>query len=146
MITELEEESFKGLIQYYDLKKVKEIENEQIYVVEFKTQNIIIKIQKYFLELYVSLFRVDDPNNEVSLFNLLEYLKQGSSDIPKPNYFKEEKDVNVSYRKQLDYICATISANFEAIKVFFNSDKFEKEMNAIREFVIKQNPNLFKTW
>jgi hypothetical protein len=85
----------KNLIEIYGFKIKEEINDGRYYMIEYSSIDFVIKIEKYFRELYVSLYRLSDPNNEINLFNLLEYLKQGNINVSKSEYFHKEKDIEI---------------------------------------------------
>ena len=105
-------EFFNKLIELYDFKIKAELNEGQSYLIEYESKDFSIKIEKYFREFYVSLYKLDDLENEINLFNLLEYLKQGATDSPRSEYFHKEKDIEICYRNQLEYISTIIYSIF----------------------------------
>jgi len=137
-------ESFSRLIDKYGFIKSAEVKEENVYSIEYYSDVFVIKLEKYFREFYVSLFKTGYPDNGVNLFNLLNYLNTASSDTAKSKFFEEEKDLDERYKMQFNYIVDTIDENFPAINDFFNSGDYKTKMGEIRKFMIKKYPNLFK--
>jgi len=135
---------FKELIELHGFEIKSEINNETSYRLEYSSKDFVIKIEKYFREFYVSLYKLEDLDNEINLFNLLEYLKQGTSDVPKSEYFRKEKDVEECYRKQLKYISSVIYNNYAVIKEFFD-EKYKSRMTDFEKYWKNQHPELYKT-
>ena len=133
----------KNLIEIYGFKIKEEINDGRYYMIEYSSIDFVIKIEKYFRELYVSLYKLSDPNNEINLFNLLEYLKQGSINVPKSKYFHEEKDIEECYRKQLMYISNVFYENFIAINEYFSSDNYALNVVDMKNFRKNKYPDLY---
>lgn len=117
-------EFLKSLIEIYGFRIKTELNEGQSYMIEYSSNDFVIKIEKYFREFYVSLYKIDKPDNEVNLFNLLEYLKQADSKAPRSEYFRKEKDIEECYRKQLSHISSVVYENYDLIKDFFSSDNY----------------------
>ena len=81
---------FKKLIDDYGFHKKNELNDGQSYSIEYSQNNFGIKIETYFREFYVSLYKESRPDYGINLFNLLEYLTHGDESIPKSNYFRKE--------------------------------------------------------
>lgn len=137
-------EFFNKLIELYDFKIKAELNEGQSYLIEYESKDFSIKIEKYFREFYVSLYKLDDLENEINLFNLLEYLKQGATDSPRSEYFHKEKDIEICYRNQLEYISTIIYNNFPAISSFFCSVTFKSNVLAFERYWENKHPELYK--
>ena len=136
-------ELFKNLIEVHNLKVKKEINEEQSYMIEFISENFGIKIEKYFREFYVSVYKIDNLENEVNLFNLMEFLMQGVDYIPKSDYFHNEKDTEECYRKQLKHISIVINDNYAMISDFFSNDDFETKISDFEKYWKTKHPYLY---
>lgn len=121
-----------------------ELNEEQSYMIEYSSNNFIIKIEKYFREFYVSLYKTNEPDKGIELFNLLEYLKRNDTDVPKPGNFLKEKDIEECYRKQFEEISRMFFANYEAINAFFGVDNFDKRFADMRKYRQNKYPELYK--
>lgn len=136
-------ELFKRLIEVYGFKIKTELKEEQSYMIEYSSGGFVIKIEKYFREFYATLYKINKPDSEINLFNLLEYLKQGSLEIPSSEYFRKEKDIEECYRKQLAHISSVIYENFDLIAVFFNEDKYELNVIEFEKFWKNKHPEFY---
>jgi len=136
---------FQKFIEKYGFKEKTKINEEQSYMVEYCSEDFVIKIEKYFLELYISLYKVNKPDDEINLFNLLEYLKQNDPIIPKSEYFRKEKDIEECYRKQLDYISSVLYENYDLINDFFGDDRYELMITEFEKYWKKKHPEFYKT-
>ncbi len=137
-------DSFRKLVEKYGFIKSKELNEEGVYLIEYRSDTFVINLEKYRREFYVTLYKTGYPDNGVALFNLLGYLNQLSSDVPMYKSFQEEKDLDECYKKQLNYITNTINDNFAAINDFFKGGNYESEMAEIEKFMLNKHPNLFK--
>ncbi len=137
-------EFFKKLIEVYGFKIKTELNEGQSYTIKYSSKDFVIKIEKYFREFYVSLYKVNESDNGVNLFNLLEYLKQGAADVPRSEYFRNEKDVEECYRKQLGYISSVIYENYASINDFFSSDNYELKVAELEKYWKNKHPELYK--
>ncbi|MGK6353524.1 hypothetical protein [Parapedobacter sp. DT-150] len=137
-------EFFKRLIEVYDFQKKRELSEGQSYMIEYGSNIFVIKIEKYFREFYISLYKVNRPDEEVNLFNLLEYLKQGDSDIPKSEYFPKEKDIQESYIQQLNHISSVIYENYDLINGFFIDNNYELRMAGFENYWKNKHPEFYK--
>jgi hypothetical protein len=121
-------EFFKRLIEVYGLQIKAELNEGQSYMIEYSSGNFVIKIEKYFREFYVTLYKPNEPDKEINLFNLLEYLRQGDAQVPKSKYFRNENDVEECYKKQLNQISEVIYENYNLINDFFSGNDYELNM------------------
>src|SRR5882724_5917465 len=137
-------DSFIKLVGKYGFSKLTELNEEGAYSIEYRSDTFVIKLEKYRREFYVALYKTGYPDNSVDLFNLLNYLNQASSDVPKFKSFEEEKDWDKCYKKQFNYIVDTIDDYFVVINNFFKNANIESEMEGIEKYMVKKYPNLFK--
>jgi hypothetical protein len=118
-------EFFKRLIEIYGFQIKTESNEGQSYMIEFSSGTFVIKIEKYFREFYATLYKINKLDSEINLFNLLEFLKQGETKVPKSEYFRKEKDIDECYKKQLAYLSSVIYDNYNLINKFFTNDDYE---------------------
>ena len=137
-------ESFKKLVETYGFRIKTELNKEQSYMIEYGSEDFVIKIEKYFREFYASVYRVNELDNGVNLFNLLGYLKQEDVKVPKSEYFRKEIDIDECYRKQLNHISTAIYENYPLIHDFFNDDKYELNMAKLEKYWKKIHPELYE--
>ena len=122
-------EYFEKLISIHGFIKRNELIDDQSYFIEYSSSIFVIKLEKYRKEFYATLYKLDDPDNKVNLFNLLQYLNKSSLKAPESNYFHEENNINECYRKQLRYISGIIYENFVEINIFFYLHFFTRILN-----------------
>ena len=137
-------EFFEKLVEHFQFKIKKELIQEQSYVIEYISKNFVIKIEKYFREFYARLYEINDLNNEINLFNLLEYLNQGSINVFKSEYFRNEKNLEECYRKQLEHISSAAYTNFFLINDFFSQDKYKLKIADFEKYWKNKHPELYK--
>jgi hypothetical protein len=137
-------EFFKKLIDINSFSIKMESSEEQSYMIEYCSKDFVIKIEKYFREFYVSLYKIDKPDDEINLFNLLGYLKQFDAEAPKSEYFRKEKDLEECYKKQLNHISSVIYENYTLISDFFCDDNHEAKFAEFKKYWKTKHPELFK--
>lgn len=135
---------FEKLVEIHGFKIKTQINEEQSYMIEFSSSDFVLKIEKYFREFYATLYKIDRPDNEVNLFNLLEYLRQGDTQIPKSEYFSKEKDIQEGYRKQLAHISSVIYENYRVINDFFSNEDYEIKLAEFEKYWKNKHPELYK--
>ncbi|WP_437918735.1 hypothetical protein [Sphingobacterium sp. LRF_L2] len=135
---------FKTLVELHSFRKKRESNEGQSYVVEYSSSNFVIKIEKYFREFYVSVYKINKPDHEINLFNLLEYLTQGAEKTPKSDYFRNEKDVEECYKKQIDHISTVIHENYILINDFFSGDSYELRIEEFEKYWRNKHPEFYK--
>ncbi|GAA4314533.1 hypothetical protein [Compostibacter hankyongensis] len=122
----------------------KELNEGQSYMVEYSSDNFVIKIEKYFREFYTSIYKINKPDDEINLFNLLEYLKWDDAKADKSAYFRNEKDLEECYKKQLKHISSIIYENYNLINDFFSSDEYELKMAEFEWYWKNKHPEFYK--
>jgi hypothetical protein len=95
---------FKKLIDEFDFSLKEQFNDGQSYFIEYSSMIFVIKIEKYFREFYATMYRLDDPKNEINLFNLLDYLNISNENISSHQSFLKEKNIEECYKKQLHEI------------------------------------------
>ncbi|WP_257667162.1 hypothetical protein [Parapedobacter tibetensis] len=136
-------EFFKRLVELYGFQKKKDLNEGQSYMIEYSSNNFVIKIEKYFREFYTSLYKTNRPDDEINLFNLLEYLKQGDANIPKSEYFRKEKDIQECFRKQLSHTSSVIYENYDLINDFFSGNNYELKMAEFEKYWKNKHPEFY---
>ncbi|WP_183577507.1 hypothetical protein HDF18_11125 [Mucilaginibacter sp. X5P1] len=136
-------ELFKKLIDTYGFKRKTDLNENESYMILFASEKIAIRIEKYFRELYTSLYKVDEPDFEVNLFNLLDYLIQDDEKVPQGEYFHREKDLEECYKKQLTYVSSVIDENYDLISDFFNADKYELRTAEFEKYWRNKHPEFY---
>jgi hypothetical protein len=137
-------DSFSKLVEKHELIKSTEINEEGAYSIKYRSDAFVINLEKYYREFYVTLYKTDNPDEGVNLFNLLDFLNIISLNAPKSRFFEEEKDLDECYKKQFNYIADTIDENFAALNVFFKSENYELKMAEIERFMLNKYPKTFK--
>lgn len=137
-------EFFKRLIEVYGFKIKTELNEGQSYMIEYSSGDFVIKIEKYFREFYATLYKINKLDSEINLFNLLEYLKQGNTQVPKSEYFRKEKNIEECYRKQLAHISSVIYENYGLINDFFNEENYESNVMGFEKYWKSKHPEFYK--
>ncbi|MBB5395092.1 hypothetical protein [Mucilaginibacter sp. AK015] len=137
-------EYFAKLFKVYDFQITQEVNEKNSFMIEFSSTSFLIKIEQYFREFYPTLYKLNKPDSEINLFNLLDYLKRDGAQVPKSNYFKEEKDIEKCYKKQLSYISSVIYENYNSINDFFNDNKYESNMADFENYWKTKHPELYR--
>lgn len=135
---------FKTLIDIYGFNIKREVNDGQSYSIEYNSDIVGIKLEKYRREFYVTLYKLNRPDREINLFNLLDYVNQTKSKALESNYFRDEKNIEAYYRKQLNYISEAIYDNYNVIKDFFSSNNYESKVADLEMYIIKKHPELFR--
>ena len=137
-------EFFDKLIEKYGFKIKEELNDGRSYMIEYSSENFVIHIEKYFREFYVSLEAIDDADNGIDLFNLLEYLKRNFAEVPKSEYFRKEKNIDECYGIQLNHITTTIYENYTLLNDFFSEGNYELKIAEFEEYWKNKHPELYK--
>lgn len=137
-------EFFKKLIEVYGLQIETELNEGQSYMIEYSSGIFVIKIEKYFREFYATIYKLNKSDSEINLFNLLEYLKQFDTQVPKSEYFRNEKDIEECYKKQLNHISEVIYKNYNLINDFFSGNDYELKMIEFEKYWKDKHPALYK--
>src|SRR5687768_7516086 len=138
------DECFSRLINVYNFKRVDRINEGVDFMVDFYSTELVISIEFYRREFYCKLSKENTSDSKIELFNLLDYLKRNTASVPQSNYFKNEKNINQSLKKQVKSLSNVIYDNFADISDFFKQDELESRFAEIREFIISKHPKLFK--
>ena len=136
-------ECFSFLENDLNFEVTKEQNPESNYLIEFTSQSITIKIEKYRRELYCYVYRTGDIKTEVHLFNLLRYLLQEKLAPNSLHYFSEIGDMTESLRLQAELISSRIKENYKAISSFFYDPSYKSNLSKLNSFLVKENPKLF---
>lgn len=134
----------RNLIDRYGFKIDTELNDGQAFEINYSSKNFVVKIEKYFREFYVSLYKVNEPDKGVELFNLLEYLMRNETNVPKPRNFLKEKDLDECFRQQFNEISTLFFDNYTVINDFFNDDTFDIKYADMRRFRQNKYPELYK--
>jgi hypothetical protein len=132
--------SFEILTTRYGLSMLNEINEDQYYLVEYGSKDLKIEIESYYRELYAAVYKTDKSKDGIALFNLLGYLKQDSLDKPEPNFFREEKNLDECYKKQISHIVTALLENYPMIKDFFENDSYD----AFEKYWKTKHPEFYK--
>lgn len=142
-ITKYVYDCFTELVKNFGLTKSNEVDENDNWLIEYKATSFYIKLEKYRREIYTTLFRHDDPEGEINLFNLLQFLNQNEAKKIESNFFEDETDLEECFKKQLSHISTTISTHFHSIETFFNSEDFTTKKIELNNFMKQQYPELF---
>lgn len=134
---------FKFLLLEFNFHITKEESENDDYSIEYSSTSFVIKIEKYFKEFYVTLYKFNDSNSEINLFNLLQFLRRGELLIPMSEYFKNEKNIDECYQKQLTYLSQIIYKNYDQINDFFDEKKYKENIIELEDFWRREHPELY---
>ncbi|HET9058204.1 MAG TPA: hypothetical protein VFN30_15270 [Chitinophagaceae bacterium] len=138
-------EYFEKLIERFGLKKQNEQGDGQSYSVEYSSDIFVVRLEKYRREFYATLYKIGHSDDEINLFNLLQYLnKDATPKAPEAKYFPEESNIDECYRKQLRYITDVVCENFTELNDFFREGNYESKVKDIKRFMMEKYPELYK--
>lgn len=143
VIKSLVRKHFSIFINEHGFSIENEISDESSYLIKFRSDLFCIKIEKYFREFYIQLYKDEVEESEINLFNLLEFVNKDTNNLYESNYFSDEKDITTCYEKQLEYNSKAILDNFMLIKDFFKSKDLKKKLEEITQYLIEENPDLY---
>lgn len=136
---------FEKLMKVYSFKIKSEINEGQTYMIEYSSTDFVIKIEKYFREFYVTLYKVNDESNEINLFNLLEFVKQKDLNISKSKYFPTGKNLEECYKVQLKYMSTVIYDHYDIIIDFFCNGNYKSRLAEFNKYWQDKHPELYRT-
>ncbi|MCH6201539.1 hypothetical protein MMU07_18300 [Aquiflexum sp. LQ15W] len=136
-------EFFKRLIEVHGFQIKTELNEKESYMIEYTSSSFVFKIEKYFREFYATLYKLNKPDKEINLFNLLEYLRHGDVQVPKSEYFRNEKDIEECYKKQLNHISGVIYENYDLINDFFSGNEYELKIIEFENYWKSKHPELY---
>lgn len=119
--------------------------DSESYDYNIKCDNMNILIQVYNRELYFHVSPFNEESNGVSVYNILEFREEEIGKKIEPNYFHEIENLDECIDKQLNLFFSIMSKYYNIIADFCDKKKYENNRTELREFVIKKNPQLFKT-
>lgn len=131
------------LIESYGFRELKKIEDDLSEFAEYSSEHFVVKLVTYRREIYVTLYKAGNPDEEINLFNLLNYLNQKNSTTVESEYFPSETNLEECYRKQLKHIAYTVESHFKEIYDFFTCENIELEYSALEKYMLMTYPNLF---
>jgi hypothetical protein len=144
-LAEIVNSSFGSLAHKYGLRQKNQADDGDTYSVEYEAKHFVIRLEKYRVEIYTTIYKIDNPDIEINLFNLLTYLAPPKDEIPTAEYYKDETDDEKCYKKQLTHIATVLDNYWEAIDDFFSTGDYSSKVAKLREFMVRKHPELFKT-
>lgn len=145
IIKKYADDFFNTLILKFGFKVKSETVSDEFYLMEYVSESYVIKLEKYFRELYTTVYSLSRQDKEVNLFNLLEFLKQNDAEVPDSNYFRKEKNLEECYKKQLTHISSIIYDNLDLLNDFFSKDKVERNILELDSYWKSKYPELYRT-
>jgi hypothetical protein len=106
----------------------------------YRSDNLEVRLERYRNDIYAYVSKFDG-NNEVSLFNLVEFL----SGVRKPTFqsFSDSNNFEEHYRLQFENISMLLQKYLTQINNFFDEANYSKNLNDLRNYMISTYPNLF---
>jgi hypothetical protein len=133
---------FSNLVKRFGLNKTDEIYSEHEYLIEYSSKFFKIKIEKYHRTFDAALYKIGNNEAGIDLFNLLGYLHKNEANIPESNYFENETDLIVCFKKQITHITTLLSENFETINEFFSFGDYNSKRKDLKNFLIEKYPEM----
>lgn len=137
------DDCFENLLGKFGFIKQNEVNEDRTFFVEFSAKTFAVKLEKYRREFYATLYKKDRPDDEINLYNILQYLNQNSSNVPESNYFVDEDDIEECYRKQIRHLASDISDYFPQLDEFFNHEEYDSEIENLDKYLQEKDPELF---
>ena len=125
---------FDKLVEMYGFKIKAELNEGNSYMIEYNSENFVFRIEKYFREFYLTVYSINEPDTEINLFNLLEYLNQEKLIVPKSKFFSGENSIEECFKKQFEYLLSVLIDNYFDINYFFNTDKFKSNIDNLKQY------------
>jgi hypothetical protein len=135
---------FLKKLEGYGFQIKTELSDGESYTVEYFSKELVLKIEKYFREFYVSLYKINKPDSGINLYNLVEYLIRNDNISFKPGNFLKEKDLEECYRKQFEEISNIFFNNYAEIYGFFNDENYELNMEEFKKYWKNKHPEFYK--
>jgi len=136
---------FAKLVEQYGFSEIHEVNEDPTYFIVYSSDDFVIKLEHYRRVFDVILYKIEDPDNGVNLFNLLSYL---NISYPEFDYyydeFKNKKDLEDYYRNQIDYLSTALYTNFREIIDFLKKGDYKLKMMDIQKHMENKYPDLFK--
>lgn len=136
---------FKKLEDKYYLRLKSHSKDKESLHFEYCSKDFVIIIEQYHREVYVSLYKIDNSDFEIDLFNLLEFLRIDEANITTYNYFHNEKNYDECLRLQLENIAMVIYENYSLISDFFNKDSYELNIIELNNYWKNKHPEFYRT-
>lgn len=144
LLDEYVQSYFRFLTEDYNFIESVSVSDGQAFQVEFCSKAVNVKIEKYRREIYVNLYKPSNPNNEMNLFVLLQFLHEKTDrKTIASNYFSDVNDIGECFRLQIQDVATALKSNIDDIMSFFLSEDFENKIYDVNRFVIDHHPELF---
>ena len=137
--------SFEKLYEVYGFSVLNEINEDGYYMIEYGSADFTIEIERYRRELYASVYKTDKHKDGIGLHNLMDFLKQDSTDKSEANFFRKETNLDECYKKQVSYIVTILFDNYSLIKDFYKSDNFQLRYDEFVKYWKTKHPEFYKT-
>ncbi len=132
-------------IQYGFIKKRKEYDEKEYFLVIYASASVKITFTNYYRDLMVSVANILDEDSGASIWNVINYYNRSKKDLIEPNCDYDMKDAKKGYVSQILVAAQALRDYFSVIIEYCNLEKYEENRKMLREFVLKEWPDLFKT-
>ena len=135
------------LIEDYNFQLIKkEFDKEKFQFLEvlYKSSQMLIKIEKYRHEFYLRLASLTDPDDWADLFMIIEYINKDANKKVSSRYFRKEKDLEICYKKQLDWISQKLHEYIKSIIDIYDEKRYRNELTEINKFAQKRANDYFE--
>lgn len=138
-------ECFNFLVKDYGFVKARLINGGNDFLVDFSSANFTVRIEQYWQEFYISVYKDDEHDGRADLYNLLDYVNPSSKENPTFKSFDGEKNLDERFKMQFRYMAEVLSHNFDTVNDFFVTGNYKAKMADMTKFMINKYPHLFKT-
>ena len=113
------------------------------FTIIYQSNLLCIRIQSYHRELYVYASRVDDPEEESSVFNVVNFMRRNTGEKVRVEYYHSVPSLIESYTKQASFVAEFLQVHLDEIETFFSDPEFRTNFQALDKYVVSENPDLF---
>lgn len=124
--------------------KVENYDDQYRESIHFESDFVGVRLERYHYEIYATVYRTGDRENQVNLFNLLEFLNVDFERfIYSSDPVNEHGGIDKYARKQLLNIAKAVHENQSRIRDFFKDERYASNIADVRQFMINNYPQLF---
>ncbi|UMY66531.1 MULTISPECIES: hypothetical protein [unclassified Flavobacterium] len=125
-------------------RKIREVNEGTTHFTQYTSDIFSITVEQYRRYVYAILSKVGIEDGGVELYNLIEFAHREQNLKIENAFFHEDIPLDEAIRKQIEQIVSLFETYASEIEDFFRSDDYLAKTNELRDFVIAQNPNLFR--
>ena len=137
-------EELKPLLASRDFVVAEKAWEGNDFYITYLSSKFGLKIENYRGDLLATVFPIENPELEIALYNLLDYLSLENAESNDRRHYMKSNVSEDRYKSQTLYLVGEMDKNFEAIAEFFSSGVFLLKFNEVKNYVIEKHQNLFK--